>query len=279
LRPLALLCGVPLAFAPPQAPRAGFELAALDVGQGLAVVVRTAHHTLLFDAGPAMEPGFDAGASVVVPYLLSRGVEAIDVLILSHGDRDHIGGAPAVMKQIEVRERRGFGSELPCRDGERWEWDGVRFAILHPERADWGHNNESCVLRVETDTFSALLTGDIEAPAEQRLVRDHPADLLADVLLAPHHGSRTSSSEAFVQAVHPRLVIHSAGWHSPFHHPRPEVVARYAQIDAAQFVTGDVGVVILRSSDDGNRVEEWRRSAGRFWTAPAQSLVGFGASP
>jgi competence protein ComEC len=267
LRRLGMLCLVPLAMGSATPPRGGFELTALDVGQGLAVVVRTARHTLVYDAGPAFDEGFDAGASVVAPFLLSRGVHAIDRLLVSHGDNDHAGGAAAVRRLLSVVDELGAGA-APCRAGQHWEWDGVRFAVLHPDGAGWEGNDASCVLRID-GAFSVLLTGDIGAAAEQALLSG--AALGAEVLVSPHHGSASSSSAAFVRAVVPRLVIHSAGWRNHFRHPRPQVVARYAEAGAAQYVTGAGGAIsVWRDPGSGQlAVREHRREAARFWNAPA----------
>jgi competence protein ComEC len=266
LRPLGLLCLLPL-LALPRAPvRGDFELAALDVGQGLAVVVRTAHHALLYDAGPAFEDGYDAGASVVAPWLLHAGIRSLDLLLLSHGDNDHAGGVAAVRARLGVRAE--LGTARPCRAGQSWEWDGVRFEVLHPDASGWAGNDASCVLKV-TGTWIALLPGDIEAGAERALLA--AGALRADVLLAPHHGSRTSSSAAFVEAVRPAVVIHSAGWRHHFRHPRPEVVARYAAAGARQFTTGASGAVRVWRDPASARIEvrEHRREAAKFWNAPA----------
>lgn len=268
LRPLGALCLLPLVLVPARPPAGGFEVTALDVGQGLAVVVRTAHHTLLYDAGPAFEEGFDAGESVVAPFLLQQGVRGVDLLLLSHGDRDHSGGVAAVRRLLDVRREIGTRGQEPCRAGHGWDWDGVRFELLHPDGPGWEGNDGSCVLRVR-GPFTVLLAGDIEAHAEERLVAAQ--DLRADVLLAPHHGSRTSSSQAFVAAARPDVVVYGAGWRNHFRHPRPEVVARYATLGAAQYVTGNGGAVsITRSADSGAlHVRQYRREAARFWNAAA----------
>lgn len=263
LRLLGAACLLPLFAIPPTPPRGGFEVSVLDVGQGLAVVVRTARHTLLYDAGPAFEDGFDAGASIVAPFLLRQGVRDVDTLVVSHGDNDHAGGAAAVRRLLRVRREIGGDGE-PCRAGTQWEWDGVRFALLHPDAASWRDNDGSCVLRVQ-GPFSVLLPGDVEAEAEAHLAGP---SLRADVLVAPHHGSRTSSTPAFVAAVRPEVVVYSAGWRNPFRHPRPEVVARYAALGARQFVTGASGALVLSPTGDGIDVRAHRREAARFWNAP-----------
>ena len=239
------------------------------MGQGLAVVVRTANHTLLYDAGPAFEDGFDAGESVVAPFLLKQGLRKLDLLFLSHDDNDHSGGVRSVRKLIKVAAELGTNETAHCEDGMAWTWDGVRFEVLHPDAGKYSENNASCVLRV-SGPFSVLLAGDIEAAAESRLVREHADSLRADLLIAPHHGSKTSSTEEFVQAVRPEVVVYGAGWRNHFRHPRPEVSARYAAIDARQFVTGNSGALTVSLQDGVLNVEEWRRQSAKFWNAPAE---------
>jgi len=269
LRALGLVCLLPAMLPAQASPRGGFELTALDVGQGLAVVVRTARHTLLYDAGPAFDDGFDAGASVVAPFLLAQGVTTLDALVLSHGDNDHAGGVPAVRERVRVRREIGTSTGAPCRGGESWEWDGVRFEVLQAAASSGHRNDSSCMLRVE-GAFTVLLPGDIEAEAEHALLAAG-APLAADVLLTPHHGSRTSSTPEFVRAVRPQVVIHSAGWRHHFRHPRPEIVARYAAVGARQHVTGNGGAVsVWRDPGSGAiEVREHRREAARFWNATA----------
>jgi competence protein ComEC len=269
LRPLGALCLLPLLAAQRAPVRGDFELAALDVGQGTAVVVRTAGHALLYDAGPAFEEGFDAGASVVAPFLLGQGLRAVDLVLLSHGDNDHAGGVAAVRARLAVRRELGTPGQPPCHAGQSWEWDGVRFEVLHPGAGAWAGNDASCVLRV-AGSYTVLLAGDIEAGAERALL-EAGAPLRADVLLAPHHGSRTSSTAEFVAAVRPAVVIHSAGWRHHFRHPRPEVVARYGALGARQHVTGQGGAIGVWRDPVSGRIEvrEHRREAARFWHAPA----------
>lgn len=268
LRPLGVLSLLPMLVTPVAAPRGGFEVTALDVGQGLAVVVRTARHTLLYDAGPAFAEGFDAGASVVAPFLLRAGVRELDALLLSHGDNDHAGGVNAVRSRLRVRREIGTPEGERCRAGMSWEWDGVRFEILHPDAVRWNGNDASCVLRV-AGAFTLLLPGDIEVDAERALVRGGLGG--ADVVVSPHHGSRSSSTADFVAAVRPAMVIHSAGWRNPFRHPRPEVVARYASVGAIQAQTGAGGAISLWRDPVTGRIEvkQDRVVAARWWNEPA----------
>jgi competence protein ComEC len=269
LRPLGLI-GL-LALLLPRAQTVDdLEVAALDVGQGTAVVVRMPRHTLLFDAGPAFDEGFDAGRSVVVPYLLSQGIRRIDALVLSHGDNDHAGGVNAVRELLPVSRVIGTPDGEACADGLSWRWDDVVFRFLHPEGGRWSSNNSSCVLHI-AGPFDVLLPGDIERGAEARLLRAHRENLSADLLLSPHHGSGTSSTAGFIAAVAPQVVIHPAGWRSRYGHPRRDVVERYDQAGVRQHVTGVEGALRVARSPDGRlEVESWRQRAARWWNAPAE---------
>ena len=266
LRALGLVCLVPLFAGGGGAPPPRLSVTALDVGQGLAVVLRTSHHALLYDAGPAFDEGFDAGASIVAPYLLREGLRDLDLLLLSHGDRDHSGGVAAVRRKVHVHAEIGTAS--PCLEGTRWNWDGVSFEILNGPAPGRSDNDGGCVLQVRSPEFSVLLPADVEAATEARLVSRYGERLRSDLLLTPHHGSKTSSTPEFVAAVRPKWVIHSAGWRHHFHHPRPEVVARYAGIGAVQFTTGVEGAVEVGRDDDGEfRIGGYRREAAKFWNA------------
>ncbi|KEZ76916.1 DNA internalization-related competence protein ComEC/Rec2 [Salinisphaera hydrothermalis] len=253
--------------------RPHFRVTMLDVGQGLASVVRTAHHTLVFDAGPAYRTGFDAGAMIVVPYLRRMGRLHVDRLMISHGDMDHIGGAPAIMAQAEVARRTGAKSGAPCRAGQHWRWDGVDFDVLYPtagEAAQAGDSNEhSCVLRIHAPGASALLTGDIEAPGERALVANANGRLASDVLMVPHHGSATSSSAVLLGAAAPKVALVSAGWHNRWGFPRPSVVARYRARDIPLFNTATAGALLVDwPAPHQPRVARWRDRHRRFWQQP-----------
>ncbi len=285
--PLALrLAGLPLAlplllWQPPRPGLGQFELLALDIGQGQAVLVRTAGHALLYDAGPRWGEEIDAGQRVVAPGLRALGV-ALDRLVVSHPDADHAGGAAAVLADQPradllaslpaghalARER----PPMPCLQGQRWSWDGVDFEVLHPREQDLENdptlrnpNAHSCVLRIQGQGGAvALLPGDLEAAQELRLVREAAPSLRADLLLVPHHGSRTSSTEAWLAAVQPKLALVQAGYRNRYGHPAAPVMARYAAQGIAVVATPSCGAARWVSSQP-DRVQCQRWDAPRYW--------------
>ncbi|HMN76410.1 MAG TPA: DNA internalization-related competence protein ComEC/Rec2 [Burkholderiaceae bacterium] len=245
LRLLALPLVVPLLLPPRMLPPHGqFALTVVDVGQGTAVLLRTASHLLVYDAGPQYSPDADAGERVLLPLLRSMGESRIDLLMLSHRDNDHVGGAAALLAALPVAAvsssleaghplLRAAPRHSRCEAGQRWQWDGVAFEVLHPQPQDFERlrkpNALSCVLRVQGNDISVLLAGDIERQQEAALVAADAAALRSDLLLVPHHGSRSSSSAAFLDAVQPRIAIIQAGYRNRFGHPAPDVVARYRE--------------------------------------------------
>ncbi len=263
-----------------QAPRpasGSFELLAADVGQGNAVLVRTAHHALLYDTGPRYSRETDAGQRVIVPMLRS-GHERLDALVLSHQDSDHTGGARTVWAmQPQARIWRGIaqehdlsalGDSRRCLAGQHWQWDGVRFEFLHPLLADYATQRKpnalSCVLKISAQGRSALLVADIEMAQERRLLSQGEGALKADVLLVPHHGSLTSSSLAFVQAVSPTWALVQAGYRNRFGHPAPEVKARYEAVRARWVTSAQCGAAHWRS-DAPEQMSCERAQRQRFW--------------
>lgn len=268
LRLLGLICLLPLLWTPDYSPPAGnFRLTVLDVGQGLSAVVRTHRHSLLFDAGPAWPGGLNMGEAVVLPYLHQRGIRRLSMMLISHYDMDHRGGAKAVRAGIPIDAELGAVALVSCRDGQHWRWDGVGFRILNPPSGAQGsRNNLGCVLLVTAGAHAALLPADIEAPAEHALIRRHADILHADVLIAPHHGSAGSSTPSFVADVDPRVVIYPAGWENQFHFPRPQPEARYAGVGAVQYQTGTDGAVSVEVGPDGiGPIRRWRRQHPRLW--------------
>lgn len=264
---------LPLFLLRPPAPALGEAwISLLDVGQGLAVVVRTAHHTLVYDTGARWSRRFDAGRAVILPYLRSQHVSALDTLIVSHGDNDHAGGADSLRAGMPIgRLLTSVPERWPqaqaCLAGDRWSWDGVGFSILHPGPDPPAGNNGSCVLRVTTATGSALLPGDIAAAAERQLLAGGGGALTADILIAPHHGSRTSSTEAFLDAVQPRWVLYAVGYRNRYHHPSAEVAARYARRGTHALRSDDAGCIELRLGAGGVTASQYRQTAARYWRA------------
>lgn len=248
------------------------EFTLLDVGQGLAAVIRTRHHTLLYDAGPRYGPHFEAGGAVVLPYLRAVDRGRVDRLVISHADSDHRGGAETVLQALPVTEflasrplQLAGRTSRPCLAGERWTWDGVRFAFLHPDTDMRGRNNASCVLQVRAGRHALLLTGDIERPAERRLIRRLGADLAADVLVVPHHGSKSSSSAAFLDRVRPAWALYPVGYRNRFGFPAAPVQARYRARGIATLATARQGAISLRLGGRALRPEGYRNATRRYW--------------
>jgi competence protein ComEC len=273
---------------PPRPPPGAFRVTILDVGQGTALFVQTHAHTLLYDTGPRWHEAADAGGRVVVPVLRAAGVRAIDTLIVSHRDLDHAGGALSVLQQVPVvtalssldaahpvvARQRERGQHRRCERGQAWVWDGVRFEVLFPQPRHYDDaarktNDLSCVLRVGGAHGTALLTGDIEAISEAALLDDARELLPADLLVAPHHGSRTSSTPAFVAAVAARYVVFTTGHRNRFGHPRADVVDRYVRRGAATYRTDRLGALAfdLAPPGPGPPVSE-RERAPRYWHDP-----------
>lgn len=265
----AVWCLPLLLIAPPAPPPGSFRLLVLDVGQGLAVVVETARHTLLYDTGPRFGSGASTAELVVEPYLAARHRRP-DLLVVSHSDLDHAGGVPALRRtwpglaQVSGTPAAGIPA---CVAGQGWTWDGVQFEFLHPTmtpslRSD---NNRSCVLSIRTGGQTVLLTGDIEAKAETVLLR-HTPELHAQVLVVPHHGSAGASSAAFVQAVQPDYAVVSAGYHNRWDFPRPPVVARYRASGARLLNTARDGALLFLITPEQVRLKaRWRQADDRLW--------------
>ncbi|GAB3387534.1 ComEC/Rec2 family competence protein [Azotobacter armeniacus] len=268
LRALGLALLLPLSYPPEERiPPGRADIWLLDVGQGLALLLRTREHALLYDAGPRFGD-FDLGERVVLPSLRSLGVTRLDSLLLSHADGDHAGGALAVQRGLPLGEViSGEAQALPAAlaarpcTSQEWQWDGVRFATWHWAPARDG-NQASCVLLVEAGGERLLLTGDIDVAAERALLDSHP-EWRADWLLAPHHGSRSSSSRALLEALAPRAVLISRGWSNSFGHPHPEVMARYRDLPAVIYDTARQGALKFRLGDWGRA--QGLREEPRFW--------------
>lgn len=286
----AVMLAVLLLWQPPRPPPGAFRATVLDVGQGLAVHVQTATHDLLYDAGPPYGTAADAGSRVVLPHLAASGVKRLHTLVLSHDDSDHVGGAASVIAGLPVARilagepddvgeaaasarPRDLRADEPCQAGKRWQHDGVAFEILHPlpgsglaTASRRRGNDHSCVLRVVARGGSLLLTGDVEATAEaamlSRLGRD---GLASSVIVSAHHGSRSSSSPAFVDAVLPEAVIHSSGYRNPFGHPHAGVWARWSAAGARNWRTDSQGAIRVEVAAAGVDVVSQRTLRPRYW--------------
>ena len=266
-----LLC-LPAFMNAPRAPAQGeAQITVLDVGQGLSTVVRTRGHTLVYDTGPLFRSGRDTSELVVLPFLWHAGMRHVDRLMISHSDMDHAGGMRTFLREMK-HTRVLHGPSLPprsgaqrCASGQRWVWDDVIFTVLHPAaRSDWSDNDSSCVLLVQTAGGSILLTGDIESAAEASVL---PTISPVDVVVVPHHGSRSSSSPAFVAKTHARYAIVSAGYRNRWGFPKPEVSSRWRDVGARVLTTADTGAVQLQlTSQAVAAVRTHRALHRRFWS-------------
>ncbi|MDB5753219.1 MAG: internalization-related competence protein ComEC/Rec2, partial [Ramlibacter sp.] len=260
----------------PRPPAGEFEVLAADVGQGNAVLVRTASHTLVYDTGPGYSRETDAGQRVLVPLLRALG-ESVDTVLVSHRDQDHTGGAGAVLRmqpRAALLSSLEAGHELRllrpgprCAAGQQWEWDGVRFRILHPAAAAYEAparpNALSCVLHVSNGRSAALLPGDVEKAQEAVLV-ERPESLRADLLLVPHHGSSTSSSPSLLAAVQPAVALVQAGYRNRFGHPAAQVAERYRAAGVRLEASFQCGAATWRSERPG-LVQCERAVSRRYW--------------
>lgn len=283
MRWLGGLACMPMLMILPAPPATGnFKLTVLDVGQGLSVFVQTAKHQLLYDTGPKYSETSDSGKSVILPFLRGSGVAHLDGFILSHDDLDHTGGAATVMTAVpfdwmlsslkpDHALLKGVPKSFTCFAGQHWVWDGVSFEVMHPSFesyrvADIKDNDRGCVVKISNHYHQALLAADIERSSESALVESQASALAATVLVAPHHGSKTSSTPAFLSAVHPQMAIFSAGYLNRFHHPNPEIVARYqSQGINRLFRTDHGGAVVVDFDQLAVHVSQWRQEAPHYW--------------
>lgn len=274
-RVLGLLLLLPMLYPRLERPPPGVaRLQVLDVGQGLAAVVLTQNHALLFDAGPRFASGGDSGQRNVAPFLWSAGIRQLDMLVVSHQDTDHSGGAASVLTAFTPRrvihgEPPAVGDEA-CVAGQTWDWDGVRFSVLHPparyaKNPYFSANERSCVVRLETAHGALLLSADIGRLGELELLERSAELLPSRVMLVPHHGSKSSSAAAFIAAVKPELALISVGAYNRFGHPHPETLARYAAIGAKVWRTDQVGSITLEFGKADLAPQGWRQHARRYW--------------
>ncbi|MES2159535.1 MAG: DNA internalization-related competence protein ComEC/Rec2 [Pseudomonadota bacterium] len=281
VRWLGLASWIPLLAAEPSHPSPGrMTVTAFDVGQGMALLIETSGHRLLYDTGPAYSLTSNAGNRVILPYLKARGIAVLDGMIVTHSDADHSGGALTILDGLRVEWvlsslsslhpiAKAARQHLHCAAGQRWDWDGVRFELLHPPAASYADatlkpNARGCTLKITAGGKSMLLAADIEAAQEAALVQGDRASLRADVLLAPHHGSGTSSTPAFLLAVHPQTALFQVGYRNRYHHPKPEIYERYGLLHIERLRTDQAGALTL---DFGDTIEigAWRQAHARYW--------------
>jgi competence protein ComEC len=281
MRWLGVFLWLPLLFPPRDAITPNhFRAEVIDVGQGTAILIRTAAHSLLYDTGPAYTDS-DAGERIVVPYLRATGVSRLSGMIVSHNDNDHTGGMTSVLRDepvgwllhgLPVSSPLLPNAPMPqhCVRGQHWHWDGVDFEILNPPadaylEPDRKDNNYSCVLKVSVPEQSLLITGDGEKLTEQELLTSAPEKLPASVLVAGHHGSLTSSTPEFIAHVHPAQVIFNMGYRNRFGHPKPQVVERYRAMGTAVFRSDRDGLIRLDFGRDGIHTSQYRPNHRHYW--------------
>lgn len=281
VRWIGLICLVPLFINAPSRPGEGeMWVTAFDVGQGTALLVETPHRRLLYDTGPAYSPDSDGGNRVILPYLKARGISKLDAMIISHSDMDHSGGALSILDETAVDwvssslpETHPIVARAPnhqrCAAGQSWVWDDMQFDILHPapvsyESAKWKPNARSCTLKITVGAQSILLPGDIEAVQETELLDMAPEQLRSTVLVAPHHGSGTSSTAPFLEAVQPEIAIFQVGYRNRYRHPKAEVFDRYGRLGIHRLRTDDSGAVELRFGPT-LQFSSYRSAHARYW--------------
>ena len=280
---------MPLFAITPERPTIGeFKLTILDIGQGTAAVVQTANHTLVYDTGPKWTDNSDAGSRLIAPYLRAAGSAHIHGMVVSHLDIDHSGGARSLLNSVPVdwmltsvfaeagivttAQQRGVKA-LACAAGQTWTWDGVRFDVLHPDADNYSDaklktNDRSCVVKVSAQSFSILLTADVEVKSEAGIIERyaaHPEALKSDVLMMPHHGSLTSSTPEFIDAVAPKLAVINAGYRNRFGHPRDGVLSRYVERNIPVLRTDLHGAISIESAQGLASARKERDTRQRYW--------------
>lgn len=281
LRWLGLAGWLPLLLNAPATPRPGeMWVTAFDVGQGTALLIETPGRRLLYDTGPVYSPDSDGGSRVILPYLKARGIDRLDGMIVSHSDADHAGGALSLLEEIKVGWvsssmaedspiARAAAEHRRCQAGQDWEWDGMRFEMLHPAPASYDNphlkpNSRSCTLKITHGDHAILLPGDVERVDEAELVESQGAKLRANVLLAPHHGSGTSSTRDFLETVEPQLALFQVGYRNRYKHPKREVYERYGELGIRRLRSDESGAVMLHFGTTLN-VVEYRGEHARYW--------------
>ncbi|PUA29723.1 MAG: DNA internalization-related competence protein ComEC/Rec2 [Cellvibrio sp. 79] len=274
-----LALGVFLAYFVPAVNVPGLKITVMDVGQGTAVVVQVKDKTLVYDTGPKYTDSFDAGGAILAPYLFSHAISAIDVLVVSHNDMDHAGGLNSFLDKVNAREimlgdlenlnffRPGFAAVRNCHDQPSWKWHEVSFEFLPVSISrNTTDNNKSCVLLVSYRDQTILFPGDIETRVEHQLLGDNKIPENITLLLAAHHGSRTSSSPRFVRHTQPQFVVYSAGYRSQHGHPHPQVRKRFSASNSREFNTAESGALIFEWFDSAPmKISEYRKASPKYW--------------
>ncbi len=277
---LAVPMILPIIFSPADHPDSGnFRFTLLDVGQGLAAVVETANHTLVFDTGARFSERLDMGSAVVAPFLKSRSIHAIDRLVVSHADNDHLGGARSLNElfridrvDISTKQSIDWRDVNECKAGQSWIWDGIEFRMLAPlTRFSRRENDHSCVLKINSGSHSILLTGDIEEATERALVNQYGPRLASDYLVVAHHGSNTSSTSGFLEVVRPKFALVPAGYRNRYGFPRPEVVERLERIGTRIYNTADSGAILIAPDPEQPPAipRRYRSEAGKYYNFQA----------
>jgi len=253
-------------------PAEPFRMTVLDVGQGLSVVIETGEKVLVYDLGPVYPGGFNTAEAVVRPFLAMRGIDALDMLVISHDDTDHKGGYHGFLEELPAAlaltgQPEAFpGSFGSCHSYPAWSWRETRFTFLETDYSGSGDNDYSCVLLIEHPEVKILLTGDITRKAERALMRRYPQLEEIDLLTMPHHGSRSSSDPDFVRFVAARHVIASAGWKNHFGHPAKQVVERWQQAGTGVIETASSGAVsLVLVAGEGYHLAGHRHTEQRYW--------------
>jgi competence protein ComEC len=244
-----------------------YRINILDVGQGLSIIISTKDHTMIYDTGAKYETGFNLASSVVIPFLQYKGIDNVDKLIISHSDNDHAGGKEELIEQFSnIQIYDVVAEKTPCIKGEEWQWNEVDFEVISPYNLKpYLGNNSSCVIKISSQYGSILLTGDIEEPIEYRLVHQMPQAIKSQILLVPHHGSRTSSGEEFIKAVNPEIALNSSGYANQFNHPHPLIKKLYLEKGIEFFDTQDKGMLEVLFNKEGYELKQYSDVNHHFW--------------
>ena len=263
-----------------QIPENSIRLSVIDVGQGLSVLVRTKSHQLLYDTGAGNNSGFSRGTSTLVPALNALQIDYLDKVIISHGDNDHYGGLAGLQKSIHINQLEASRNSIKqsfddCIQGNSWQWDGVRFTYLWPKlEMSNKKNDQSCVLQIEANGKTVLLTGDISKDSEYALIEQYGNQLQSDIVVVPHHGSKTSSSIDFLNMVKPQIAIVSSGFQNRFNHPNQKIVDRYLNFGVNVVNTADLGWIELQSTSSGWQWKHRERTDNKkYWQRPSQITI------